>query len=88
MKSQQENSTVNFNIEIFKENLSNDIKTKIFDTFKALDSNIDETKSINLGLSIAKKIIEKLKGKIFVESNESENIAINISFPNQNKSYV
>ncbi len=88
MKSQQENSTVNFTIELFNKNLSDDTKTQIFDTFKALDTDIDETKSINLGLSIAKKIIEKLKGKIFVESNESKNIAINISFPNQNKPYV
>ncbi len=57
-----------------------DYHEKIFQIFQTLDTK-DEVETTGLGLSIAKKIIERENGKIWVESEPGKGAAFWFSLP-------
>ncbi len=63
-------------IGIKEENLD-----KIFNVFFSTKGYVSKEKGSGLGLSITKKIIEKYKGKIEVESEENKGTTFTITFP-------
>lgn len=56
-------------------------KDKVFDLFKALQKKIKEKKDITIGLAIVKKLVEKLKGAIHMQSEEGEGTTFIITIP-------
>ncbi len=60
-----------------------DIKyhSRVFELFKRMD-NVDDIEGTGVGLTIAKRIVEKHNGKIWFESELGNGTAFYVSFPN------
>ncbi|MCD6012693.1 MAG: histidine kinase response regulator hybrid protein [Flavipsychrobacter sp.] len=56
-------------------------KDKVFDLFKTLQKKIKEKKDITIGLAIVKKLVEKLKGAIHIQSDEATGTTFIITIP-------
>lgn len=73
IKSEFENNNLIVSIMDFGTGLDFDTQNKIFETLKQIDSaSTIVLKKINLGLSVAKKIIELHNGYIYVDSTEDK----------------
>lgn len=56
-------------------------KDKVFDLFKTLQKKIKEKKDITIGLAIVKKLVEKLRGAIHLQSDEATGATFIITIP-------
>ncbi len=54
---------------------------QVFDLFCTLKSK-DEKETTGVGLAIAKKLVDDISGKIWIESNEGEGTTVKLHFPN------
>jgi signal transduction histidine kinase len=58
-------------------------KEKLFKPFSQIDTGLSRNhEGTGLGLSITKKLVEKLGGKIYVESSVNKGSTFTVEFPN------
>jgi signal transduction histidine kinase len=73
---------------VFKDNgigIPKDLISQVFDMFHVATTR---SKGYGLGLYIVKKTIEKLKGRIRINSRENEYTRITIIIPNQEQNEI
>lgn len=64
--------------------IDKDDQEKLFDVFERLETNLEE-KSLGLGLSVCKKIVNKHGGKIWLESQLGEGTSVFFTLPKVRK---
>ena len=60
--------------------ISEEFRGKVFEIFQRLNS-VKDAKGSGIGLSIAKKIVDSLNGKIWIEDNQPRGCVFAISLP-------